>query len=514
MYKIIILSLIVYKSYSIYYNRSYIELKNPNKITLDIDSVIEKNKKNFNNVICLPKEIFIIVNKIRLENQNYNIILHGAPGNGKTVISKAIANETKSILYNPALFEILSPYVDSGELNIKKLFKYIREKNHKAILLIKDIDIIASIKDYDFEIEKTKEALINELRDKNSNIRCIFTTNNLNNISKEILNNCIKIHIDYPDEIKRFKLLVYYSRKYLKDINKIFSINFLKFLAQETKGESYRSIKYLVKNALDVAFKRVNFLDLKISKSDYLISLGQVGIRKPTFNIRKEFFRYFIQNKNIVIENLDDLIDTLSNESQGLSYIDIKDSVNFVSNIKEKGLINLKAFYTGLYYNQREKFACNKIRYEIIEFLIIFYNLKLSKKAIKDLAKYAQKLTAREIKNIIIKKVEDITLKESIYINLYQKLKESSNFSNKPNFRARSILIKYFLSKYINNLNPEQIELLIKKTENLSWIELEELIEKSKTNDFIKYKNLKNILYKDYNILLEESIINLLCNLS
>ncbi len=71
------------------------------------------------------------------------VLLHGPPGTGKTMIAKAVANETNAhfILINGP--EIMSKFYGMSEENIRKKFEE-AEKNAPSIIFIDEIDAIAS----------------------------------------------------------------------------------------------------------------------------------------------------------------------------------------------------------------------------------------------------------------------------------------------------------------------------------------------------------------------------------
>ncbi len=71
------------------------------------------------------------------------VLLHGSPGTGKTLLAKAVANETNAnfILINGP--EIMSKYYGQSEENLRKKFEE-AEKNAPSIIFIDEIDAIAS----------------------------------------------------------------------------------------------------------------------------------------------------------------------------------------------------------------------------------------------------------------------------------------------------------------------------------------------------------------------------------
>jgi len=61
------------------------------------------------------------------------ILLYGPPGNGKTMIAKAIATELDAYFFNIKSSDIMSKWVGEAEQNMSKLFEMAREKERSVI---------------------------------------------------------------------------------------------------------------------------------------------------------------------------------------------------------------------------------------------------------------------------------------------------------------------------------------------------------------------------------------------
>lgn len=70
------------------------------------------------------------------------VLLHGAPGTGKTLLAKAVANESGSNFVAINGPEVMSKYVGEAEKKIRDLFKE-AEENAPTIIFIDEIDAIA-----------------------------------------------------------------------------------------------------------------------------------------------------------------------------------------------------------------------------------------------------------------------------------------------------------------------------------------------------------------------------------
>ena len=70
------------------------------------------------------------------------VLLHGAPGTGKTLIAKAVANEAGANFISVAGPEFMSKFYGESEENLRKIFDE-AEKNAPSIIFIDEIDAIA-----------------------------------------------------------------------------------------------------------------------------------------------------------------------------------------------------------------------------------------------------------------------------------------------------------------------------------------------------------------------------------
>lgn len=74
------------------------------------------------------------------------VLLHGTPGTGKTMIAKAVANESGANFFTINGPEIMSKFYGQSEENLRKTFEE-AEKNYPSIVFIDEIDAIAPKRD-------------------------------------------------------------------------------------------------------------------------------------------------------------------------------------------------------------------------------------------------------------------------------------------------------------------------------------------------------------------------------
>merc|ERR1711959_651271 len=74
------------------------------------------------------------------------VLLYGPPGSGKTLIAKAVANETGAFFFLLNGPEIMSKMAGESEANLRRAFEE-AEKNSPSIIFIDELDIIAPKRD-------------------------------------------------------------------------------------------------------------------------------------------------------------------------------------------------------------------------------------------------------------------------------------------------------------------------------------------------------------------------------
>ena len=111
------------------------------------------------------------------------VILYGVPGTGKTLLAKAVANQTSATFLRIVGSELIQKYLGDGPKLVRELFR-VAEENAPSIVFIDEIDAVGT-KRYDSsssgqrEIQRTMLELLNQLDgfDDRGDVKVIMATN-------------------------------------------------------------------------------------------------------------------------------------------------------------------------------------------------------------------------------------------------------------------------------------------------------------------------------------------------
>jgi cell division protease FtsH len=209
------------------------------------------------------------------------ILFEGPPGNGKTLLAKALAGETKTAFFQISAADIESMFVGGGARKIDKIFKKVKEKvkkKGKAILFIDEIDAVGLNRENRTVVEtnQTINKLLTELDgfDKNTNILVIAATN-LASVLDPALTRSGRfdriITIPQPNVKDRKEIIELYlgKRKEMVD-EQVFKENYPNVLAQQTEGFCNADLDKLINEASLIARKRnKNKVDIECLRESF-----------------------------------------------------------------------------------------------------------------------------------------------------------------------------------------------------------------------------------------------------
>ncbi|MEA1994411.1 MAG: proteasome-activating nucleotidase [Euryarchaeota archaeon] len=189
--------------------------------------------------------------KIGIDPPN-GVLFHGPPGCGKTLLAKAVANETDATFIRVVASEFVKKYIGEGAKLVRSIFKLGREKA-PSIIFIDEIDAIGAKRtdssiSGDREVQRTLMQFLSELDGFNprGDIKVIAATNRVDILDEALLRSGRfdrKIEIPLPDREARETILKIHSAKMnTKNVN-------LGRIAGETKGLSGADLKTICMEA-------------------------------------------------------------------------------------------------------------------------------------------------------------------------------------------------------------------------------------------------------------------------
>ncbi|RLF03929.1 MAG: AAA family ATPase, partial [Thermoprotei archaeon] len=111
------------------------------KVTYDDIGDLEEAKQKIRELVELPMKYPQLFKKLGIEPPK-GVLLYGPPGCGKTLLAKAVANETEAYFIAINGPEIMSKFYGESEQRLREIFEEAKE-HAPAIIFIDEIDAIA-----------------------------------------------------------------------------------------------------------------------------------------------------------------------------------------------------------------------------------------------------------------------------------------------------------------------------------------------------------------------------------
>jgi transitional endoplasmic reticulum ATPase len=230
---------------------------------------LEDVKKKLREIIEWPLKSPELFKKAGIKPPK-GILLYGPPGCGKTLLAKAVANESEANFIAVKGPEIISKWVGESERNIRKIFRKARQVA-PAIVFFDEFDAISQVRGS--SLTDATERVINQLLTEIDGIEelekvvVIAATNRADLIDPALLRpGRIDVHIEIPmpDEKARLEIFKVHTRRMplAKDVN-------LKELAGLTEGFSGADIAACCREAGMHAIREA----LKKDKKDVVVRM-------------------------------------------------------------------------------------------------------------------------------------------------------------------------------------------------------------------------------------------------
>jgi len=266
------------------------------------------------------------------------VLLVGEPGNGKTLLARAVAGEANCPFFSISGSDFIEVFVGVGAARVRDLFAQAR-KHSPCIVFIDEIDAIGRSRGSGFggghdEREQTLNQLLTEMdgfETANSNVIVIAATNIPDILDKALLRPGRFdrwVNVEYPDLEARKQILEIHAHK----IRTTDDVDF-DHLAKETAGFSGADLENLVNEAAINASKKncdkvsmLEFLDAHktiLESRDGNTSGAGTGMMAKGNSKPKMFVPTQVKTKFVDIagipeakEELMDLVDFLKNPKQ------------------------------------------------------------------------------------------------------------------------------------------------------------------------------------------------------
>ncbi|KAH0568531.1 26S proteasome regulatory subunit 4-like [Cotesia glomerata] len=150
------------------------------------------------------------------------VILYGEPGTGKTLLAKAVANQTSATFLRVVGSELIQKYLGDGPKLVRELFR-VAEEHAPSIVFIDEIDAVGT-KRYDSnsggerEIQRTMLELLNQLDgfDSRGDVKVIMATNRIESLDPALIRPGRidrKIEFTLPDENTKRRIFNIHTSK-------------------------------------------------------------------------------------------------------------------------------------------------------------------------------------------------------------------------------------------------------------------------------------------------------------
>jgi proteasome regulatory subunit len=262
----------------------------PSNVSFDDIGGLDNQIQEVKEILELPLKKPELFKKIGIEPPK-GALFYGAPGTGKTMLAKAIAQETNTTFIKVTGTELVDKFIGEGARFIREIFSLAR-KRAPSILFIDELDAIGSIRMDDAtsgerEVNRTLMQLLSELDgfDRRGNVKFIGATNRVDILDPALLRfgrfDRI-VEFPLPDEIARESIFKIHMRnlKIEKDIN-------LKSLVTLTKNTNGADIKGICIEAGMYAIRRNSN---KITENDFRNAINKIIAMKPKDHYNSTLF--------------------------------------------------------------------------------------------------------------------------------------------------------------------------------------------------------------------------------
>jgi len=253
---------------------------------------LHKEINKIREMIELPLKYPEVFDRLGIEAPK-GVLLHGPPGCGKTLIARAVANETDAYFYHISGPEVIHKFYGESEAHLRAIFEKAREQA-PAIIFLDEIDAIASKREEirgDQQVERRVVAQLLALMDglKSRGKVIVIGATNIPNVLDPALRRPGRfdreISISIPDKKGRLEILHIHTRgmPLASDVD-------LDRLAEITHGFVGADLEALAREAAMITLRKIMpkiefeadyipyelLLELEVIMDDFLEALKEV----------------------------------------------------------------------------------------------------------------------------------------------------------------------------------------------------------------------------------------------
>ncbi|KAK2415044.1 AAA-type ATPase family protein [Trifolium repens] len=229
---------------------------------------LEKAKQALMEMVILPTKRRDLFTGLRRPARG--LLLFGPPGNGKTMLAKAVASESEATFFNVTAASLTSKWVGEAEKLVRTLFK-VATSRQPSVIFIDEIDSIMSTRttNENEASRRLKSEFLIQFDGVTSNpddiVIVIGATNKPQELDDAVLRRLVKrIYVPLPNENVR-KLLLKHKLK-----GQAFSLpsRDLEMLVKETEGYSGSDLQALCEEAAMMPIRELgpNILTVKANQ--------------------------------------------------------------------------------------------------------------------------------------------------------------------------------------------------------------------------------------------------------
>jgi transitional endoplasmic reticulum ATPase len=187
------------------------------RITYEDIGGLREQLRRLREIVELPLKFPELFARLGIEPPR-GVLLYGPPGCGKTMIAKALANESQAKFYTINGPEIMSKYYGETEAKLREIFKDAKE-NAPSVVFIDEVDAIAPKREEVFgEVEKRMVAQLLSLMDglsERGNVVVIGATNRIDDVDLALRRPGRfdrEVEIGVPNTLGRLEILQIHTR--------------------------------------------------------------------------------------------------------------------------------------------------------------------------------------------------------------------------------------------------------------------------------------------------------------